>query len=80
MRTIEEIEERLSQAVQEHESVKEWHDKAWERYREDKKYWGKDQADYGEVDYSGQELAKISREVSVLKWCLKHETSKATIA
>lgn len=80
MRTIEEIEERLSQALQEHAHVKEWHDKAWERYREDRKYWGKDQADYGEVDQSGQELAKITREVTVLKWCLKHETSQATIA
>jgi len=80
MRTIEEIEERLSQAVQEYESVKEWHDKALQRYTDDKKYWGKEQADYGEVDYSGGELAKITREVSVLKWCLKHETSTATIS
>ena len=80
MRKKEEIEERLLQAVQEYEHVKEWNKKAWERYREDKKYWGKDQADYGEVDHSGQELAKITREVTVLKWCLKHEMSKATIA
>jgi len=80
MRTKDEIEERLSQAVQEYEAVKEWHDKAWDRYRQDKKDWGKDQADYGEVDQSGSELAKITREITILKWCLKHETSKATIA
>lgn len=80
MRTIEEIEERLSQALQEYAHVKEWRDKALDRYREDEKYWGKDQADYGEVDHSGQELAKITREVSILKWCLKHKTSQVTIA
>ncbi|MCA6391603.1 MAG: hypothetical protein ACK5QX_03345 [bacterium] len=79
MKTQDEILHRLEQAAQEYESVKEWHDEAWKRYQDDKKNSGKDQADSGEVDHSGAELAKIRREISVLKWCLEHETSNAPI-
>jgi len=76
MKTKDEIEDRLSQAVYELECIKEWNDEAFDRYRDYMNAWGKEQADYREVVHSEQELAKISSEVNVLKWILNHETLK----
>lgn len=70
MRTLDEIKHSLKRALEEHGSIVEWHDKASKKYEEDKRYWGKDQADYGEVDYSKGELEKIVRTIAVLKWVI----------
>lgn len=70
MRTPKEIQNKINQLVSDHIAVKAWHDKALARYQDNVKSWGREHADYGEVDYTSSEMAKIAQEIITLKWCL----------
>lgn len=72
MKTEQEIRDRLNQASEELQNVREWHDQAFERYRQNKKDFG--EADFSEVDQSGNDLSRVSQTVSVLKWVLNTKT------
>ena len=49
--------------------VQEWANKAYERYRQDKKDWGT--ADYGEVDAAHSALNTLTSKVNALRWVLE---------
>ena len=68
MKTAEEIEARLSDAIAHQQNAQSWNDDAYKRYQNDKKAFG--EADFAEVDQASSELREINKEVSILKWVL----------
>lgn len=70
MRSIIEIEERLSVAESELEYHKEWLDKANKSYISQRTYWG--DADDGEIRTAQEAVHYSSKEVIILKWVLGH--------
>jgi hypothetical protein len=72
MKSQEEIEARLSDCQAEYENLKEWHEKAYQKYLDDKKWWGSE-ADRGEYDYTGDLMNELIKEIKILEWVLKDE-------
>jgi hypothetical protein len=69
MRSQEQIQSNLEETEKEMLEVQEWANKAYERYRQDKKDWG--QADYGEVDAAHSALNTLTSKVNTLRWVLE---------
>jgi hypothetical protein len=69
MKTQEEIQQRLEDALIEYEQLTEWHDKAYAKYQDDRKWWGKD-ADRGEMDHVSDLQSGLYSEIKLLKWVL----------
>lgn len=69
MRTIEEIELRLTEAESQLENFKEWVDKATVTYQKDRQFWGKE-ADDGELLTAQDAYRDARAEVKLLKWVL----------
>jgi hypothetical protein len=74
MKTQEEIQQRLDDALLQSEDLKEWHDKAYQKYQDDRKWWGKD-ADRGEMDYVSDLQSGLYSEIKLLKWVLNENTT-----
>ncbi len=73
MKTVGEIRAKLVDLVAEYDHIKEWYNKASEKYQKDKDYWGRDQADRAEMDYASDELSKCGHKIHILKWVLDEE-------
>lgn len=73
MKTQEEIQLKLDDYIAEYESIKDWHEQASKKYQSDKEFWGKDQADTGEMDDASSELSKCGSKIRLLKWILNVE-------
>jgi len=76
MKSQEEIGARLSNCKAEYEHLKEWNEKALQKYMEDKKHWGGD-ADREEYEYSGELMIRCTKEIELLEWVLNTENTKA---
>ncbi|NBX73801.1 MAG: hypothetical protein EBQ89_05815, partial [Alphaproteobacteria bacterium] len=75
MKSQQEIEARLSDCKAEYEHLKEWNEKALQKYLEDKKYWG-GEADRLEYEYSGQLMTQCIKEIEFLEWVLNTENTE----
>jgi hypothetical protein len=69
MRSQEQIQLNLEETEKEMLEVQEWANKAYERYRQDKKDWGT--ADYGEIDAAHSALNTLTSRVNALRWVLE---------
>ena len=69
MKSKEEIETRLAEIQAQYNQLTEWHDKAYQKYTDDRRWWGRD-ADRGEVDYTTDLLSECYNEIKILKWVL----------
>jgi hypothetical protein len=68
MKTANEIQAHIHNLETELTGVKEWANKAYDRYREDKKEWG--DADYGEVSTAYEAVNELENQITALKWVL----------
>lgn len=75
MKSREEIEAKLSEYKKEYEYLKEWNEKAYQKYTYDKAYWGSD-ADRTEYDTSGDYVKECSQKIELLSWVLNLETQE----
>lgn len=75
MKSQQEIEARIADCKAEYEHLKEWNEKALQKYLEDKKHWGGD-ADRGEYEYSGQLITQCMKEIKLLEWVLNTENTE----
>ena len=55
MKTKDEIQAKLDELLLEYDDVKDWHDKAYERYLKDRSYWGKD-SDRSHIGHVGSQV------------------------
>ena len=69
MKTKLQIRKRLDSAELQLKELKAWHDKAYAKYQEERRTWGKD-ADRGEMDYASDLTSECEKEISILKWVL----------
>jgi hypothetical protein len=69
MKTKDEIQAKIDDLLLEYNDVKDWHDKAYERYQKDRNFWGKD-ADRGEVDHASDIMSDCHNKIKILKWVL----------
>jgi hypothetical protein len=75
MKSREEIEAKLSDYKKEYEYLKEWNEKAYQKYLDNKKYWGSD-ADRAEYNISGDYLVECIKKIKLLSWVLNIETQE----
>jgi len=76
MKSKEEIESKLNEIKIEREYAREWYEKASLKYQKDRDYWGKDQADRGEMDAASDALANCNDQIKLLSWVLDIEFVK----
>lgn len=69
MKTKQEIENRLYEAKDQLELLKEWQLKAESKYKSDKDWWGED-ADDGELRQISSHIGQCLEEIAILKWVL----------
>lgn len=69
MKTKEEIEIRIEECTLQLEHLNEWHEKAYEKYKEERKRWGKD-TDRGEMDHISDLQSELIQEIKLLRWVL----------
>ena len=70
VRSVSELEMRLEELQLEFDECKNWYDNAYKKYEEDRKYWGKGEADPNEYLEASRELELIKVQIKTIKWCL----------
>jgi hypothetical protein len=70
MKSKEEIQQMLSDALLDYDYLQDWLSKAMAKYQEDKKYWGHE-ADLGEVQTVNGLIGERKTEIQVLEWVLR---------
>jgi len=69
VKTKTQIKQRLHSAEEQLKELKAWHEKAYAKYQEERRTWGKD-ADRGEMDYASDLSSECQKEIDILKWVL----------
>lgn len=72
MRSEVQIKERINQLESELQDAKEWLKNATDKYYEERKTFGKDQADRGEVETAGDHCRQLQAMINTLIWALNH--------
>lgn len=69
MKTKNKILKRLEEARVEYSQLQEAHNKAYESYKKQRDFWGKD-ADRGEMDYLSDLSTTVYNEIKLLEWVM----------
>ena len=70
MRSASEIEMRLEELQLDFDECKKWYDNVYKKYEDDRKYWGKGEADPNEYLEASRQLELIKLQLKTLKWVL----------
>lgn len=69
MKKVTQIIQRLNNAEEQLKELKAWHEKAYAKYQEERRSWGKD-ADRGEMDHASDLSSECQKEIDILRWVL----------
>lgn len=72
MKSKEQIEQRLSEALDELQHLQDWSNKAYIAWTKEYKMWG-DQADRADIDQAHEAHQLCHMEVQTLQWVLNNQ-------
>ena len=72
MKAEEQIKARLIDSRMQMAELIQWHEKAYQKYLQDRKIWGRD-AERGEMEHVSDLMTALNHEIKAIEWVLDIE-------